>query len=1178
MNLYRKLVLNLCVLLAAVFYVSAVSADIAVSQYNGFPVISDNNEPCYPLLLFQQEISSNDADEFCDAGFDFYSCIEKYSYLDLGWIGNQQFDFDLFDRVMLEFVKNLPEGGYLIPRVHVWAPEWWVDANPNEAIGYLIQPQPHQWLAGDGTKHESFASSLWKQEAGYGLRLLVRHILNSPYANRIAGLHIANGVYGEWHMWGAEYVPDTGSSMLAYFRDYLRTKYNNDVTSLRNAWNWPYVIFDTAPIPNQTERTARSDGLFCDSQWSRVTDYYEAHNKAAVDAIDYFCQIVKDESNNKLLTSVLYGYQPDMPHHPLEVDHRGAAQAYRLSSVDMFASPHSYWYRDLGQDASFRHFPESLRVNGKLFMDEADVRTHLCDSSNLFRHATNIDESLAVLRRAFGNMLTGSVGGWFMDQSSGLWYDDPSIYHDFANYKRWADYSLAWSRERINDVAIISSLNSEFYIGAEDQLTAQFYVKQIPQLCRAAAPFNRYLIEDLEEGLVPEHKVYIFIDCFYLTDSQRTAINNLKTNGHTLLWMFAPGFAGPSGLSVTAMESLTGISFTKTNNWYSDVYPDQNLFPTSPDTYNTYQTNFGSLTSLSPKFSPVASSCQVWGTWQDNGQGGAALVVKDYSNWRSIYSPTAGLPWVILNKIYEDAGVHLYAQAGDNLMVNQSFVGIHSVSGGSKTIKLPQSSNVYDVINNTSIASNVTQFTFTLGAERTALFAIADNIGSSAVWTNASGDHSWSQSGNWSGSTPVATPKSVLFDSHTGTVDQTYAHIHNGITGGAQAVDMLLGRTGHDSRILHTDGENRFRTLFVGLDSDEIHSDYHMYGGKVESYFDGTWGGKMHVGYSSNSLSSGAFYQLGGVVNLSKWLEVGYSGGSYGHLQIEKGLFKVPDFSIYNGIVDVKGGWLVLDSETNFRNYANQGKILVNGSAGNENSFCYRQRNNKIYISIPSSVTWSSSAGDHLFSNPANWVEQKAPQGTPMQVNFSVHSDGWNDYCLIDETAKWEYGGIDAVDVLAGRDGKDTKIIQTGGVFEFRNMFFGMDSLEIHTQYHMYGGILRSFYDGSFGGQMVLGAGSNANSDNVFYHEAGAVILDSWLYVGDSSAGYLILHDGIFIVPNLTVNQGHVDISGGTLVLNWDTEFRQYANQGKILAYGLSGNENSFNYKQVKDQIHITAK
>ena len=44
-----------------------------------------------------------------------------------------------------------------------------------------------------------------------------------------------------------------------------------------------------------------------------VTDYYEAFHQATVDAIDYFCGIVKQETNGKWLACALYGYEPDLP-------------------------------------------------------------------------------------------------------------------------------------------------------------------------------------------------------------------------------------------------------------------------------------------------------------------------------------------------------------------------------------------------------------------------------------------------------------------------------------------------------------------------------------------------------------------------------------------------------------------------------------------------------------------------------------------------------------------------------------------------------------------------------------------------------------------------------------------------------------------------------------------------
>jgi hypothetical protein len=313
-----------------------------------------------------------------------------------------------------------------------------------------------------------------------------------------------------------------------------------------------------------------------------------------------------------------------------------------------------------------------------------------------------------------------------MDHSSGRWYDHPEIRKEFRNIKRWADYSMTLSRRRSSEVAVITSMESEFYIGAKSELSAQFNVAQTEHLCRAGAPFDRYLIEDLEEGSLPGYKVYVFMDCFYMSAKQREAVEKLKAEGNTLVWFFAPGFVTDNALSLKAMEQLAGITFTPNTKPFDAVRMDSGIFPESGESYSAWRNNFGEITHLSPRFIPADPECEVWGRYLDSSE--PALVMKDNGEWRSVYSPTVPLHWSVLDKIYADAGVHIYAADGDNFTANEKWIGIHTVEGGIKNIRLKKPSPVYDVINNRLISENATDFEVELPAKTTALFVL-DNPG-----------------------------------------------------------------------------------------------------------------------------------------------------------------------------------------------------------------------------------------------------------------------------------------------------------------------------------------------------------------------------------------------------------------------------------------------------------------
>ena len=407
----------------------AGSPHVSVGHHQGLPTLVVDGVPRAPLFHFSQEIMDDYAQHFDAAGFRFYSCIELTSFLDLGWVGERQFDFAKLDKVLGGFQRRLPDA-YVMPKIHLWAPEWWIDKYPGERMQYDAPPDAPVWRPGDGLKHESFASRRWQEEAGEGLRATVRHILDAPYADRVMGIFLAQGCFGEWlpWSWDPDHLPDSSEPMRVALSEYVRRKYGGDVDALRRAWHDPSVTFETVRVPSRLERQRGDVGLFHDFARSHhVQDYREALQSATVDAIEYLCRIVKEESHGRLLTCVNYAYQPDVAWAAQETHHRAAARCLRSKYVDMFSAPHSYYDRDLGHHGDLRHFPESVSQHGKLFIDEADERTHLTREGYSFRLAQTLDQSLQVLRRSLANMLTYGVGMWYMDQSSGQWYDGAAV-------------------------------------------------------------------------------------------------------------------------------------------------------------------------------------------------------------------------------------------------------------------------------------------------------------------------------------------------------------------------------------------------------------------------------------------------------------------------------------------------------------------------------------------------------------------------------------------------------------------------------------------------------------------------------------------------------------------------------------------------------------------------------
>ncbi len=635
--------------------------------------------------------------------------------------------------VALEFqdpqIRNLlsydPQA-FFLPRIFTTAPKWWVEANPGELCRYA-SGQTHSYRDGRRVEpRESMASQKYLEEIGGAYRKAIRQLIDADYGKQLMGIHVAGGPWGEHFYWDAFYshtdkpaASDVSEPMRLALVEYLRNKYDNDVERLRKAWNDDALTFETVQVPGLRDRVETNAGAWRDPAQSRaVMDYFECHNDVVVRMIDHFCRIVKEESGGKLLTSVFYGYTQDED-WPIECDHRAASKLLRLDSVDILSSPHSYRRRRLGEDAASRQYLASTALHGKLFIDEGDDQTHLerlKKRPDGRAYATNLAESQTFLYREFGNAVTHGMGLWYMDLNDCFFRDDALI-ETLGRMKKWGDVSMELPRGGTAEVAVISAPESEFYLGyrlsSNNAICDALYQLQMAELSRAGAPFDRYLIDDLDAVKDRDYKVCIFLDCFYLTEQQRRMVESLRADDRTLVWFYAPGYASQEDLSQQRMEELTGFQFEKN---------EEGLL----QGVTTAGQAFGvdklqkTLFTVSPE---EGVSCLATGLGEL--QGKTVVARRDYHNWTSVFSAIPGIPSGLLRNLYAEAGVHLYCDSGDVLSANQSWLMLHTRSAGPKTVHLPKRyRKVTEITGEEVIGENIHSFDVELPQHVTAIFML----------------------------------------------------------------------------------------------------------------------------------------------------------------------------------------------------------------------------------------------------------------------------------------------------------------------------------------------------------------------------------------------------------------------------------------------------------------------
>ena len=241
---------------------------------------------------------------------------------------------------------------------------------------------------------------------------------------------------------------------MAKFRDWLKSKYGNDITALQNAWNDKSIVFETAKPGNVLEKNTNRwrDPLY----EQNMIDTYQFQAETLVDNISYFCKTVKESSNGGLLAGVFSGY-----HYFVSDPRRGHGALAKLLTckyLDYISSPNVY-HRVIGEDWAPMAAVQSVQLHGKLWLAENDTRTSITTllkdrapqiapvgyyEDGVWLGPEDIKTSESFLWKNAGRMLAYGYGGWWFDMWGG-WFSDPKLLNVIRSTN---DYFMKFPQEQ----------------------------------------------------------------------------------------------------------------------------------------------------------------------------------------------------------------------------------------------------------------------------------------------------------------------------------------------------------------------------------------------------------------------------------------------------------------------------------------------------------------------------------------------------------------------------------------------------------------------------------------------------------------------------------------------------------------------------------------------------------
>ena len=100
------------------------------------------------------------------------------------------------------------------------------------------------------------------------------------------------------------------------------------------------------------------------------------------------------------------------------------------------------------------------------------------------------------------------------------------------------------------------------------------------------------------------------------------------------------------------------------------------------------------------------------------------LAVRRWGRTRQVFIGFAPASSTLLRNLCELAGVHLYAEAGDVVYANESYLAVHSAAPGRRTIYLPSRCRITDAFSGELVVKDDWKLTYEANGPMTRLFLV----------------------------------------------------------------------------------------------------------------------------------------------------------------------------------------------------------------------------------------------------------------------------------------------------------------------------------------------------------------------------------------------------------------------------------------------------------------------
>ncbi|MET3870732.1 hypothetical protein [Puniceicoccus vermicola] len=688
-------------------------------------------------------VSRQDIDAFLAAGVkDFYLWVGRDEnvrefYTTPFWPGVGRLDeprfvsadrcFSLPERVAY-ILERCPEARFML-RYFAAAPKEWREKYPEELA-----------LSEEGktTSDTSLASKRYEEDHRVALHHMIRWVEAQPWRDRVMGYLTLHESEGTSKIGADGFLFDHSEPMRKAFREF-KPEYTDFPSQKR---------FEEGRLSGRGMTWLNPE----DSQMER--DYFELMRQLFLRRCQVFMETAQDALQGRqvllgmdALKQGMAGWQINpffagrapRSHHaePLvAAGSIGVDETLQIPGFNILNTPYDYTFRHMGGQPEPEGAVDSAVLRGKLFLVEDDCRSFTASEGESYGFYRNAAEVRAGYWRNAAAAIARGYQFYWMDVTGrrnpkGGYFRDPCIMETVASILPVVEKSRDWEHEDVSAIAVIlddrAALHEDF--SSNFQNLASFW-QRLTGLSQAGLPYRVYLWEDLLNDRLPDHRLFIFPNLFFVDDERMAVLRErVLGRGRVVLWGPGTGITDGKKLGADRASEVTGIpmSFTKERGARRVVLSafDHAITENLPAPM-AYGDSFAYGPLLWPEWDESASTQGiVLGTRGVNRPG---LVIKEMgeggNRWTSVYTAAVPVPGALIREFARHGGAHIYSEENDVILASKHFLGVHATRAGTRVIRLPERCDVHDVVKNEEIAVDADHLTLTITPPETRVFRL----------------------------------------------------------------------------------------------------------------------------------------------------------------------------------------------------------------------------------------------------------------------------------------------------------------------------------------------------------------------------------------------------------------------------------------------------------------------